>query len=93
VRAHPRVFALVVSSNHVCRNRKALKILDAQLPFAMGRRQVGEGISPNPTLEGSAGMLVSIGHGHRLHDMRVRSSRHCFRARETVALSVTNEQR
>ena len=38
VRSRPRVFALVVSPDHVRGNRKTLEILDSQLPLAMSRR-------------------------------------------------------
>ena len=62
----PGLFASVVSPDHVRGNRKALEILDVQLPLTMSRRQLGERITPHPTLERAAGSLFSIGHGHRL---------------------------
>ena len=43
-----------------------------QLPLAISRRQLGERVTPLPTLERAAGSLLSIGHGHRGHDTRSR---------------------
>ena len=62
---HPGVFAIVVSPDHVSGNREALEILGVQLPLAMSRRQLGERVTPDATLERAAGSLGSIGHGHR----------------------------
>jgi hypothetical protein len=76
VRAHPGVFTIDVSADHVCGNRKALEILAAQLPLAMRRRQTGKRVPPHPTLERSAASLYSISDGHRLHDMPGRALRH-----------------
>jgi hypothetical protein len=65
----PCLFTRVVSPDHVCRNRKALEILNVQLPLATSRRQLGERVTPDPTLERAASSLCSIGHGHPLQDM------------------------
>jgi hypothetical protein len=62
----PGVVASVVPSDHVCGDREALEILDAQLPLTMSRRQLVESITPQPTPERTAGSLRSIGHRHRL---------------------------
>ena len=68
MRGQPSVYAIVVSPDHVCGNRKSLEILDAHLPLAMGRRQFGERVTPLQPLKRAAGALLSIGHGHRRHD-------------------------
>jgi hypothetical protein len=75
VRSHPRVFAIVVSPDHVCRNREALEILGRQLALAMSRRQIGERVTPQPTLERAAGSLFSVGDGHQPHDTPRRARR------------------
>jgi hypothetical protein len=79
VRAHPCVFASVVSPDHVCGDGEALEILDRQLPLAMSRRQLGERVTPHATLERAAGSLLSIGQGHRRHDTPRRAPRHAPR--------------
>ncbi|MGH2660541.1 MAG: hypothetical protein ACRDHS_13005 [Actinomycetota bacterium] len=62
----PGLFTRVVSSDHVCGNREALEILGVQLPLAMSRRQIGERVTPHPTLERATGSPFSVGHSHRL---------------------------
>jgi hypothetical protein len=69
VRGDPGPFASVVSPDHVCGNRKALEILDVQLPLTMSRRQLVERVTPHTTLERAASLRYSVGHGHPRHDM------------------------
>ena len=38
MRAHPGVFAFVVSADHVRGDRQPLEVLDVERPFAMSRR-------------------------------------------------------
>jgi hypothetical protein len=61
----PRLFASVVSPDHVRDNRKALEILDIQLPLSMSRRPVLERVTPHPTRERAPGSLFSISDGKR----------------------------
>ena len=68
VRAHPGVFAIVVSPDHVRGDGKVLEILGPQLPVAMSRRQLGERVTPHATLERAVRSPFSIGHGHGLQD-------------------------
>ena len=64
VRGYPRVLAIVVSPDHVGRNGEALEIFGRQLVLAPSRRQIGERVTPQPTLERDAVSLFSIGSGH-----------------------------
>ena len=68
MRADPRVLAVDVSSHHVRGNRKALEILDSQLPFAVSRRQLAERVTPHTAREQAAGSLRPIDRMHPLHD-------------------------
>jgi hypothetical protein len=70
----PRLFASVVSPDHVGGKGKALEILSVQLPLAMSPRQLGECVTPHPTLERAGCSLFSVGHSHPLHDMPRRAT-------------------
>ncbi len=68
VRHRPSVFAILVSPDHVRRNRKALEILGPNSPRDEPPT-VGERVTPQPTLGRAETSLLSIGHSHRPHDI------------------------
>jgi hypothetical protein len=84
----PGLLASVVGPDHVGGNRKALEILGPQPAFPMSRRQLGERVTPHPPLKRTAGSRVSIGDGHRLHEMPRGGRRHGLRW--SVVMSVSS---